>query len=171
MLTKDQKKQLVKDLVRDIDASKSVVFVDYRGLKVKDFTQLKKELRASDVKLRVFKKTLIQKALEDLGIESNIKKMEGQLALAFSADEIAGAKIIKKFGKTNENLKILAGILEKKIVEAAKIKALAGLPGREELLAKMVGTLSAPLTGFINILNGNMRSLVQVLKRINEIKS
>ncbi len=171
MLTKDQKKQLVKDLVRDIDVSKSVVFVDYRGLKVKDFTQLKRELRASDVKLRVFKKTLIQKALEDLGIESNIKKMEGQLALAFSADEIAGAKIINKFGKTNENLKILAGILEKKIVEAAKIKALAGLPGREELLAKMVGTLSAPLTGFINILNGNMRSLVQVLKRINEIKS
>ncbi len=171
MLTKDQKKQLVKDLSENIKASKSAVFVDYRGLKVKDLTGLKKELRGSGVEFKVAKKTLIEKALKDSGIDMDIKNLEGQIAVALSGDEITGAKIIEKFGKTNENLKILAGILEKKLMGAAEVKELAKLLGKEELLAKLVGTLNAPVSGFVNVLAGNLRGLVQVLKTISEQKS
>lgn len=171
MLTKDQKKQLVKNLAENIKASKSAVFVDYRGLKVKDLTGLKKELRGSGVEFKVAKKTLIEKALKEAGIDMDVKNMEGQIAVALSGDEITGAKIIEKFGKTNENLKILAGILEKKLMGAAEVRELAKLPGKEELLAKLVGTLNAPVSGFVNVLAGNLRGLVQVLKAISEQKS
>ncbi len=170
MLTKNQKKQLVKDLAENIKASKSAVFVDYRGLKVKDLTGLKKELRGSGVEFKVAKKTLIEKALKDSGIDMNVKNLEGQIAVALSGDEITGAKIIEKFGKTNENLKILAGILEKKLMGAAEVKELAKLPGKEELLAKLVGTINAPISGFVNVLAGNLRGLVQVLKAISETR-
>lgn len=168
MLTKDQKKQLVKELSESIKASKSAVFVDYRGLKVKDLTRLKKELRGSGVKLKVIKKTLIERALKDSGIDMDVKNLEGQIAIALSEDEITGAKIIDKFGKTHENLKILAGILEKKLMGAAEMKALAKLPEKEELLAKLVGTINAPVSGFVNALAGNMRNFIQVLKAIGE---
>lgn len=170
MLTKDQKKQLVKNLAENIKASKSAVFVDYRGLKVKDLTGLKKELRGSGVEFKVAKKTLIEKALKDSGIDMDIKNLEGQIAVALSGDEITGAKIIEKFGKTNENLKILAGILEKKLMGAAEVRELAKLPGKEELLAKLVGILNVPVSGFVNVLAGNIRGLVQVLKAINETR-
>ncbi len=171
MLTKDQKKQLVKDLSENIKASKSAVFVDYRGLKVKNLTGLKKELRGSGVEFKVAKKTLIEKAFRDSGIDMNVKNLEGQVAVAFSGDEITGAKIIEKFGRTNENLKILAGVLEKKLMSAAEMKALARLPGKEELLAKLVGTLNAPVSGLVNVLAGNLRGLAQVLKAIAESKN
>lgn len=170
MLTKDQKKKIVSDLSENIKDSMSAVFVDYRGLKVKDLTALKKELRESGVKFKVAKKTLIEKALKDSGIDMGVKNLEGQIAVALSGDEITGAKIIEKFGKTNENLKILAGVLEKKLMGAAEVRELAKLPGKEELLAKLVGTLNAPVSGFVNVLAGNMRGLVQVLKAISETR-
>ncbi|MCX6765674.1 MAG: 50S ribosomal protein L10 [Candidatus Moranbacteria bacterium] len=170
MLTKDQKKQLVKDLSEKIKASKSAVFVDYKGLKVKDLSELKKELKKNKVHLKVVKKTLIKRALKDSGIEMDVKGLEGQVAIAISEDEIAGAKIIDKFGKTNENIKILAGILQKKLMTSAEVKALAKLPGKEEMLAKLVSTINAPVSGFVNVLAGNIRGLVQVLKAVSEKK-
>ena len=167
--TKQQKEELIKELVEKLKASKAVVFSDYKGLEVKDMTVLRKELRVAGVELQVLKKTLINIALKDAGIEMDAKKLEGQIAIAVSSkDEVAAAKIIAKMAKVNENLKIVGGILGVKELSSDEVNALAKLPSKEELLAKLVGTLNAPVSGFVNVLAGNLRGLVNVLKAVAE---
>lgn len=171
MQTRNQKKEIVKNLTKEIKDSKAVVFSDYKGLTVKDMTAMRKELRSQGVDLRVVKKTLINIALKDAGIELDAEKMEGQIALAISReDEVVAAKIIAKVAKANENLKIVSGILGKDILGKEEVLALAKLLSKEELLAKFVGTINAPVSGFVNVLAGNLRGLVNVLKAIGDSK-
>jgi large subunit ribosomal protein L10 len=172
MLTKNQKIELVKELTEKIKAAKSAVFVDFKGLKVKDSTELKKSLRAAGVEYQVVRKTLLDIALKNAGIEGvSIKAMDGQVAVSLSnTDEVSGAKIIDKFAKTNENIKLLGGVLGKQVMTMAEVKALAKIPSKEELLAKLVGTLNAPVSGFVNVLAGNLRSLINVLNAVSEVK-
>jgi large subunit ribosomal protein L10 len=168
MLNKDQKKEIVKDLVEKIKAAKAVVFADFRGLKVKDLSVLKKELRKSNASFKVTKKTLMDIALKEAGLSCTTEKLEGQIAISLSPDEISAAKIIDMFSKKNENIKILGGMVGEKEMTAEEVKAIAKLPSREEMLAKLVGTIQAPISGFVNVLSGNMRGLVQVLKAVAE---
>ncbi len=172
MLTRNQKHELVKELIEKIKAAKSVVFVDFKGLKVKDATILKRSLRAAGVEYVVVRKTLIDIALKNAGIEgANIAKVEGQVALSLSnLDEVAAAKIIDTFAKTNENVKMLGGVLGTQLMNADEVKALAKVPSKEQLLGQLVGTLNAPISGFVNVLAGNLRGLVQVLNAISEVK-
>ena len=171
MQTKAQKKEIIKDLAQKIESSKGVVFSDFKGLNVKDMTEVRKELRVQGIEMQVLKKTLITLALKDAGIELDATKMEGQIAVAASdKDEIAAAKIIAKFAKANENLKIVGGLLGKEVLTKEEVENLAKLPGKEELLAKMVGSLNAPVSGFVNVLAGNLRGLVNTLKAITEKK-
>jgi len=168
---KQQKELIVKELAEKLKDSKAVVFSDYKGLTVKDMTQLRRDLRAEGVDLKVLKKTLMQIALKEAGIEMDVKKLEGQIAIAVSnKDEVAAAKIISKLAKANENIKIVGGILGVKELSIEEVDALAKLPSKEELLAKMVGTLNAPVSGFVNVLAGNMRGLVTALKAVAERK-
>ena len=171
MLTRNQKHELVKELIEKIKAAKSVVFVDFKGLKVKDATILKRSLRAAGVEYVVVRKTLIDIALKNAGIEgANIAKVEGQVAVSLSnLDEVAAAKIIDTFAKTNENVKMLGGVLGTQLMNAAEVKALAKVPSKEQLLGQLVGTLNAPISGFVNVLAGNLRGLVQVLNAISEV--
>ena len=173
MLTKQQKIELVKELAEKIKVAKSAVFVDYKGLKVKDSTDLKKSLRKAGVDYVVVRKTLLDIALKNAGIEgASIKALDGQIALSLSnTDEISGAKIIDTFSKTNENVKMLGGVLGKQVMNAEEVKALAKIPSKEELLAKLVYTLNAPVSGFVNVLAGNLRGLVQVLNAVKEQKA
>ncbi len=169
MQTKKQKKQIVEEIATKAKSAKAVVFSDFKGVKVKDLTDLKKELRSAGVDFKVSKKTLINIAFKEAGIEVDTKKMEGQVAVSISSqDEVAAAKIIEKFSKANQNLKILGGVLENKLIGVDQVKALAKLPSREELLGKLVGTLQAPISGFVNVCAGNLRGLVHVLKGISE---
>ncbi len=173
MLTRNQKHELVKELAEKIKGAKSAVFVDFKGLKVKDATELKKSLRAAGVEYMVVRKTLIDIALKNAGIEgANIAKMDGQIALSLSnTDEVSGAKIIDTFAKTNENVKMLGGVLGTQLMDAAEVKALAKIPSKEQLLGQLVGTLNAPISGFVNVLAGNLRGLVQVLNAVKEQKA
>ena len=173
MLTKNQKIELVKELTEKIKAAKSTIFVDYKGLAVKDSTDLKKSLRAAGVEYIVARKTLFDIALKGAGVEGvSIKKMEGQVALSFSNnDEVAGAKIIDTFAKTNENIKFLGGVLGTQVMTAAEVKALAKIPSKEQLLGQLIGTLNAPISGFVNVLAGNLRGLVNVLNAVKEQKA
>lgn len=169
MQTKQQKEELVKDLAKKLKASKAVVFSDFKGLEVKDMMALRRELKASGIEIKVLKKTLINLALKNAGIQADVKKLEGQIAIAVSeGDEVAAAKIIAKAAKANENLKIVGGILGVKELTAEEVNALAKLPSKEELLAKLVGTLNAPISGFANVLAGNLRGLVTALKAVSE---
>ncbi|MDZ4384967.1 MAG: 50S ribosomal protein L10 [Candidatus Moranbacteria bacterium] len=171
MQTKQQKEVIIKELAEKLKNSKAVVFSDYKGLKVKDMTVLRRDLRAEGVDLKVLKKTLINIALKDAGIEMDAKALEGQVAVAISSrDEVAAAKIIAKLAKVNENLKIVGGILGTKELSIAEVDALAKLPSKEELLAKLVWTLNAPVSGFVNVLAGNMRGFVTALQAIADKK-
>lgn len=171
MQTKAQKKEIVKKLGESFKASKSIVFSDFKGLTVKEMTDLRKELRANETSFRVVKKTLIALALKDAGLEADIKGLEGQIALAVSEnDEVVAAKIIAKAAKANENLKIVGGFLGDKNITSEEVSALAKLPSKEELLAKFVGSINAPVSGFVNVLAGNLRGLVNVLKAVADAK-
>ena len=173
MLTKNQKIELVKGLTEKIKVAKSAVFVDFKGLIVKDSTELKKSLRASGVEYVVVRKTLLDIALKNAGIEGvSIKSMEGQIALSLSNnDEVSAAKIIDTFAKTNDKVKMLGGLLGTQVMSAAEVKALAKIPSKEQLLGQLVGTLNAPISGFVNVLAGNLRGLVQVLNAVKEQKA
>ncbi len=172
MQTKKQKKDIVKDLSEKLKNSKAVVFSDFKGLKVKDMMAMRKELRSAGVSFNVVKKTLIEIALKDAKLKMDVKNLEGQIAVAVSSgDEVVAAKIIAKVAKANENLKIVGGILGDKILATDEVNTLASLPGKDELLAKLVGTLNAPISGFVNVLAGNLRGLVQVLKAVADTKN
>jgi len=171
MQTKEQKKKLVKDLAEKLKNSKATVFSDFKGLNVKDMTALRAELREKNVDMQVIKKTLLTIAMKDAGVELDATKFEGQIAVAVAhEDEVEAAKIIAKMAKVNENLKIVGGLLGKNILTKEEVMALSKLPSKDELLAKLVGTLNAPVSGFVNVLAGNLRGLVQVLKAAGEAK-
>lgn len=172
MLRRNQKEEIVKELAKEFKDSKAIVFSDYRGLKSSEIYALKKELKKEGTNLRVIKKSLIDLSLKDADKDVSVKDMEGQLAVTISSeDEVIPAKVLSKFAKTNENLKILGGVLGDKIMTVDEVLALAKLPGKEELLAKIVGSLNAPMSGFVNVLSGNTRGLVNVLKAISEKKA
>ena len=172
MQTKLQKKSLIKDWSGKIKTAKAVVFSNFKGFPVKEMMALRKELRNAGVEMKVLKKTLMTIALKDAGLDVDARKMEGQISLAVSQeDEIAAAKIVFQAAKKNENLKIVGGLLGQKEMTAQEVNALATLPSKEQLLAKLVGSLNAPVSGFVNVLAGNLRGLVQALKAIGENKS
>lgn len=172
MLTKNQKIELVNELIEKIKSAKASIFVDFKGVKVKELTELKKTLRKSEVEYIVVRKTLLDISLEKAGVKDpNVKKMDGQVAISLSnADEVSAAKIIDEFAKKNENIKILGGVLGSEIMSELEAKALAKIPSKEQLLGQLVGSLNSPISGFVNVLAGNMRGFVQVLNAIKEQK-
>jgi len=173
MLTKDQKKEIVKEIEQKAQKSKALVFADYTGLNVKEISALRQEMRQSGIEFKVARKTLIDLGLRQAKIGGvAAKDLTGQLGVAFSAtDEVAPAKILDKFARQTEKIKILGGVLEKKFIDAAQAMALAKLPDKQELIAKVVGSIRSPLAGLGNVLRGNLRGLVCALGAIAEKKS
>jgi len=172
-ITRQQKEDILDNLVDQLTEAKSAVFADFRGLNVTDTNTLRRQCRKEGVKCIVAKKTLMKLAFEKAGYEGvDPMQLEGSLALMLGMeDEAAPARLAAEFAKEHEALKIVAGVLEKKLVDNSAIMALSRLPSRQELLAKTVGTIAAPLTGFINVLQGNIRNLVYVLNSVKESKS
>lgn len=166
-LTKAQKQKILEDLKEKIARQKAMILVGISGLKVKDISDLRKKIKAVDGNLKVAKKTLIEKAFKESNLIFDKNKYKEEVALVFGfKDEISPAKTVYQFGLRNEKLKILAGFFEGKFKEGREIIALAQLPGREELLVRLVGSISAPITGFVNVLQGNIKGLIYVLKQI-----
>jgi len=171
MLSKDQKKKLAEDFVKNLTASKTTVVCDYKGMTVAEISELRKILREAGIKMQVLKKSVAQVAFNDQKIDLDVRKMEGQLAFVYGGeDEVTAAKIVHKFAKDNEKLRMLAGVLENKAMSEDEMKALAKLPSKDELLAKVVGSLKSPISGFVNVLGGNLRGLVGVLSAIKNAK-
>ena len=172
MLTKNQKKQLAKDFIENLVESKTTVVIDYKGMTVGEITELRGQLREQGIKMKVLKKSVAQVAFDDQKIKLDVRNMEGQLAFVYGGDdEVSAAKIVSKFSKDNESLKMLAGVLENKAMDQAEMTALSKLPSKDELLAKVVGSLKAPISGFVNVLGGNLRGLVSVLSAIKDTKT
>lgn len=171
MLKRSQKEELVKDLTEKIVSSKVAIFSDFSGTTVSSMEQLRSDLRKKGATYKVTKKKLIDLAFKNAGIEANSLDLPGQIGLAIGQeDEVSAAKVLSQFSKKNKNFKILRGVLEKKVISDKEVMALAALPSREELLAKLVGSINAPVTGFVNVLAGNLRNFVGVLKAIADTK-
>jgi large subunit ribosomal protein L10 len=171
MLTRKQKEQIVEDLSDKIKRQKSLIFIDAKGVKVGDIQKLKRELKKVEAEYRVAKKTLIDLALKKEKKEMDISDFSGSLAIGLGyKDPISLIKIFAKFAKGKEGFKILGGLVEDKIVDAIQIKELSRIPLREELLAKLVWSIKAPISGFVNVLQGNLRNLVGVLNAIKSNK-
>ncbi|MFH1509936.1 MAG: 50S ribosomal protein L10, partial [Candidatus Nealsonbacteria bacterium] len=141
------------------------------GLKVKDISILRKQLKENGSELKVVKKTLASLALKEnkLDFDKNSLKTEVGFIFGFE-DEILPAKTVYKLSKTNENLKILGGFIDGLHKDGAEVTVLAQLPSRQELLAKMIGSLSSPASGFVNVLQGNIKGLVLALNAISKNK-
>ncbi|KKW43004.1 MAG: 50S ribosomal protein L10 [Candidatus Magasanikbacteria bacterium GW2011_GWA2_56_11] len=170
--TKQVKADALTDLAAHIKESKSVVFANFQGLKVKESEDLRGKCREENVYYVATKKTLLNKALRDAGLEIDIKGFQGGIAAIFGLqDEVAPAQITARFAKTHEVVGIFGGVLEGRFIDAAKVKALAELPSKQQLLGQLVGTLNAPISGFVNVLAGNIRGLVTALNAIKEQKA
>lgn len=171
--TKQQKKEIINQLKDDFSQAKSVVFTSYHGLTVADVEELRGKMREEDVKYGVAKKTLIKKALEDTKIKGiDVDKLEKEVAVSFGmTDEVMPARILKNFSKDHDQIEFLGGVLEGKYIEAAEVSNLSMIPTRDELLAKVVGSIKAPVSGLVNVLKGNLRNLVYVLNAVKESKS
>ena len=168
-LTKTQKQKIINDLKDKIARQKAMLFVDFTGLKVKDISNLRKKLKAINSELKVAKKTLMKIVFKEGKIDINTKEIPGELALVFSyKDEILPAKTVYQFSKEHENIKILGGFIENEHKEAEEIITLAQLPSREELFAKLVGSISAPLSNFAYALNYNLKGLLFLLSTIKK---
>lgn len=158
----------LKDL---LSSSKGAVLVDYCGLTVAEDTELRSKMREAGVKYMVAKNTFIRIAAKEAGIEGLDAYLEHNTAMAFSAeDPVAPAKILNDFSKDHKALEIKAGILDGKVIALDEVKALAELPSREELLAKLVGSMQAPISGLVNVLQGTIRNFVYTLEAVRQKK-
>lgn len=171
--TRQQKEVTVGQLTDSLKQTKSVVFATFSGLKVSDVNQLRDECRQASVGYQVAKKTLLKRSLEAAGltdVDAAALGNGGVVTLLGLTDEVAPAKIVHTFAKTHEGMVIAGGILEQHFIDAAKVTQLAKLPSKEELIAKAVGSIAAPLSGLVNVLQGNLRGLVFALKAIQTSK-
>ncbi len=165
------KQEAVAHLVGKLSSAKSVFLADYSGLTVEAITRLRRNLRKSNVEFHVSKNTLARLAAQQVGYQDLIPHLEGPTALAYGmGDPAAPAKVITEFLKTNEKPKIKAIIFEGKYFEAKSLEDIAKLPTREQLLARLLGSLNAPVTGLANSLSGIIRKLAYALNAVADSK-
>lgn len=161
--------QLIK-LVDKLKSSKAVVLTEFTGLTMEDLDALRAKARKEGVAFQIAKNTLLDKAAQEAGLEGLVtKKLGKQIAVATDGeDEVAISKLIWQFAKDHsQKIKIYAGVLDKKMVSVEVINQLAQLPSREELLAKLVGSLNAPVSGFVRVLNGPLQGFYHVVKALS----
>ena len=168
--TKQQKELALTDLGARMKGAKGMVFADIQKLKIKDTDELRAACRDANIGFVVSKKTILRKALKDIGLDVDTKSFAGGVSALFGADEVAPAQVIANFAKTRDAVKIFGGVLEGAFIDSAKVKQLSALPSKHQLLGQLVGTLNAPVSGFVNVLAGNLRGLVTVLGAIKDKK-
>lgn len=171
--TRLKKKQELEILTEKIKNAKSMVFVNFDKLKVKEVDEFRKKCRTENVGYAVAKKTIMKLALKEAGLtDIDPKKLEKSLGTIFgNADEVAPARIATDFAKTHDAMATIGGILEGKFVGKEKVLELAKLPSKQELLGMLLGQINAPVTGFVNVLAGNLRNFVYAINAIKESKS
>lgn len=151
--TRAQKEVTLGALTENFRGAATVAFADYRGLTVAQVDELRKKMRESDVRYMVAKKSLVSRAAKDAGYDLNAKQFDGMLGVAFGmSDEVAPAKVLGDMGKTT-SVQIVGGIFGGAVVTKEKMVALSKLPSKQELLGTVVGTIYAPVSAFVRVLN------------------
>ena len=166
-LSKEQKAKAIEKLKDAVAKQKAIVFVNFSGLTAQDMGDLRKKLKEIGAKLIVAKKTLAKLVFKERKLELPEEAIENELAIIFGfEDELAPAKAAYDFSKTQESLKIAGGYMEDEFVGAENMLALAQLPSKNELFARLVGTLSAPIANFVNVQKANLKGLIYALEAI-----
>ena len=161
----------VAEIQEKLQKSQSVMFLDYRGLTVSEVTELRNKMRAAGVEYKVIKNTMMLRAAQEAGVEGLDEILEGPTAVAFGyEDPVAPAKILVDFIENAKKTQLKGGVLAGRAMSQAEIKDLASLPSKEQLLAKLMGSLNAPVTGLVMALSGIPRKLVYALNAIKEKK-
>lgn len=148
-LNLNDKKAIVAEVSAEVGKAQTLVVAEYRGIEVGDLTALRKKAREGGVYLRVLKNTLVRRAVAGTQFAALADQMSGPLIYSFSADAVAAAKVLHDFAKGNDKLVLKAGCYGGKVLDKAGVQALASIPSREELLAKLLGVMQAPVTGFV----------------------
>lgn len=170
-LTREQKETRVKETAETLSSAVSVVFVTYDALQLADMNALRDQLFEAGVSMRVIPKRLAKIALENAKLDFDPTTQEGQLALVWGDDVISPAKVLAGFAKDHEQLQLVGGVMDSAVISDEEVKKLATMPSREELLAKLVGTLAGPISGFQSVLSGVPRNAVYVLSAIKDQKA
>ncbi|AHB03978.1 50S ribosomal protein L10 [Pandoraea sp. XJJ-1] len=151
-LNLDDKKAVVAEVSAQVAGASTIVVAEYRGITVGDLTKLRANARQQGVYLRVLKNTLARRAVENTPFADLAEQMTGPLIYGISTDPVAAAKVLNDFSKGNDKLILKAGSYDGKVMDKAGVQALASIPSRDELLAKLLGVMQAPVSGFARVL-------------------
>ena len=167
-LNLQQKQAVVAEVSKAVAGAQAIVMAENRGLPVADMTQLRAKARASGVYFRVVKNTLVRRAVADTPFATLADKMVGPLAYGIGRDPVAVAKVLSDFAKAHEKFVITAGAMPGQAMSAKEVAALAALPSREVLLAKLAGTMQAPIVKLARTLNEVPGRFVRTLAAVRE---
>ena len=168
--TKAKKQQILTELKEKVAKQKATVLLSITGVKVKDLTDLRKRVKAAGGEMKVAKKNLAHLALKENQMEFEKNKHKTEVAFIFGyTDEVSPAKTVYQFSKENDKAQILGGFLGRDSKTKEEVIALAQLPSRDELLAKVVGSIYSPVSGFVTVLQGNIKGLITVLSKIKTV--
>lgn len=169
-LNREEKAAMVDEVSALVAKAQTIVVAEYRGLTVESATKLRKEARAQGVQLRVLKNTLARRAVGGTPFSGLADKLVGPLVYGFSADPVAAAKVIANFAKGNDKLVVKAGAMPNYVMDVKGVTALATMPSREELLAKLMATMQAPIGQFVRTLNEVPSRFVRTLAAVRDAK-
>jgi len=171
MSTKEFKNEKIEHYKKQFENAKVAVVADYRGLSVEEITELRRALQDNQSDLTVTKNTLCKVATKGTNYEVISELMQGPTAIAFGfADEVASAKVLAKFIKENKKGEILGAVLDGKVLSAEDANKLAKMPSKEELYAKMLGSINSPASGLVYSVNGVMSALVRAMDAVRQQK-
>jgi large subunit ribosomal protein L10 len=170
-LNLEEKQAVVSEVAAQLGGAQAVIVAEYRGLDVGAVTDLRTKARKSGLYLRVLKNTLAQRAVKGTPFEQLSGQMTGPLMYGIARDPVAGAKVLAAFAKDHEKFVIRGGAMPNVLMSVKDVKALATLPGREELLARLVGTLQAPIAKLVCTMNEVPGRFVRTLAAVRDAKT
>lgn len=171
-MKKTEKAEIIAEIKQMLQDSTAVFLVDYHGINVEDINQLRSDFRKDGVSYKVYKNTLFTKAIEEVGgyeelVEKNL--LTGMTGFAFAGDNfVAPAKIIKKYSKDKKKFELKGCYIETTFYGGDQLDALASMPTKEEIMAGIVGSIAAPASGIVGVINAVMRDLVSVVDQISK---
>lgn len=166
----EQKQAMVAEVSAELARAQAVILAEYRSLQVGEMTELRRKARGSGVYLRVLKNTLARRAVADTPFKGLAEQMVGPLAYGIGSDPVALAKVLQEFAKGNDKLVIKGGAMPNVMMSAKEVASLAQLPGRQELLGMVLGTMQAPVAKFVQTLNELPGKFVRTLAAVRDQK-
>ncbi len=159
--SKVQKEQDLQELTDKLKNAKGVVFADYRGTSVKDLTKFRKDLTAEKVFAKVYKLTLVEKALKALGLEAKLGFKTPVILAISQEDEITPARLVKTAGKDVKTISILEGLIEGKAFSKAEVETLGGLPSKDQLRSQLLSVFNGPISAFARVLDARAKKMAE----------